>query len=112
MSKAPATERIAPEGLGSDPILGYAALTGVADEKVAIAAFNRGLIDRYIRTPAILLALFYGATLGASGAAVQALFANPTPLIAAAVIYVAILWPLVRLTAYVDARSRRMRLAR
>lgn len=42
----------------------------------------------------------------------QALFANPTPLIGAALIYVAILWPLVRLTAYVDARSRRLRTAR
>ncbi len=42
----------------------------------------------------------------------QALFANPTPLIGAAVIYIAILWPLVRLTAYVDARSRRLRTAR
>ena len=36
----------------------------------------------------------------------QALFANPTPLIGAALIYVALLWPLVRLTAYVDARGR------
>jgi len=42
----------------------------------------------------------------------QALFANPTPLIGAAIIYIAILWPLVRLTAYVDARSRRLRTAR
>lgn len=36
----------------------------------------------------------------------QALFANPTPLIGAALIYVALLWPLVRFTAYVDARGR------
>lgn len=42
----------------------------------------------------------------------QALFANPTPLIGAAVIYVALLWPLVRLTAYVDERSHRLRVAR
>ena len=42
----------------------------------------------------------------------QALFANPTPLIGAAVIYVAILWPLVRLTGYAEARSRRSRTAR
>jgi len=42
----------------------------------------------------------------------QALFANPTPLIGAAIIYIAILWPLVRLTAYVEARSRRLRTAR
>ena len=42
----------------------------------------------------------------------QALFANPTPLIGAAVIYVAILWPLVRLTGYAEARSRRARTAR
>ena len=45
-------------------------------------------------------------------AAIQALFANPTPLIAAAVIYVAILWPLVRLTAYIEARGQRLRFAR
>ena len=32
MSKAPATERKAAEALGTDPILGYAALPGVADE--------------------------------------------------------------------------------
>ena len=42
----------------------------------------------------------------------QALFANPTPLIGAAVIYVAILWPLVRLTGYAEVRSRRARTAR
>ena len=41
----------------------------------------------------------------------QALFANPTPLIGAAIIYIAVLWPLVRLTAYVDARSRRLQTA-
>lgn len=34
----------------------------------------------------------------------QALFANPTPLILAALIYVAILWPLVRLTAWLETR--------
>jgi uncharacterized circularly permuted ATP-grasp superfamily protein/uncharacterized alpha-E superfamily protein len=32
MSKGQATERVAADGLGSDPILGYAALPGVADE--------------------------------------------------------------------------------
>ena len=37
----------------------------------------------------------------------QALFANPTPLLGAALIYVAILWPLVRLTAWLEARSAR-----
>lgn len=37
----------------------------------------------------------------------QALFANPTPLIGAAAIYVALLWPLVRLTAWLEARSLR-----
>jgi polar amino acid transport system permease protein len=42
----------------------------------------------------------------------QALFANPTPLIGAAIIYVAILWPLVRLTAYLEGRSQRARVAR
>lgn len=37
----------------------------------------------------------------------QALFANPTPLIGAALIYVAILWPLVRLTGWLENRYRR-----
>ena len=32
----------------------------------------------------------------------QALFANPTPLLGAAIIYVAILWPLVRLTSWLE----------
>lgn len=32
----------------------------------------------------------------------QAIFANPTPLIGAAMIYVAILWPLVRLTGWLE----------
>lgn len=32
----------------------------------------------------------------------QALFANPTPLLGAALIYVAILWPLVRLTNWIE----------
>lgn len=34
----------------------------------------------------------------------QALFANPTPLIGAAVIYVALLWPAVRLTSRLERR--------
>lgn len=37
----------------------------------------------------------------------QALFANPTPLIGAAMIYVAILWPLVRLTSWLEQRFQR-----
>lgn len=37
----------------------------------------------------------------------QALFANPTPLIGAALIYVAILWPLVRLTGWLEHRVQR-----
>ncbi len=37
----------------------------------------------------------------------QALFANPTPLIGAALIYVAILWPLVRLTSWLEHRFQR-----
>jgi polar amino acid transport system permease protein len=37
----------------------------------------------------------------------QALFANPSPLIGAAAIYVILLWPLVRLTAWLEARSLR-----
>lgn len=36
----------------------------------------------------------------------QAMMANPTPLIGAAVIYLAILWPLVRLVGYLEARSK------
>lgn len=37
----------------------------------------------------------------------QALYANPSPLIAAAAIYIAILWPLVRLTSWLETRARR-----
>jgi len=37
----------------------------------------------------------------------QALFANPTPLIGAALIYVAILWPLVRLTGWLEHHFQR-----
>ncbi|PSJ62372.1 amino acid ABC transporter permease [Pseudaminobacter soli (ex Li et al. 2025)] len=37
----------------------------------------------------------------------QALMANPTPLIGAAIIYLAFLWPLVRLVSYLEARSKR-----
>ncbi|MDT8853957.1 amino acid ABC transporter permease [Paracoccaceae bacterium Fryx2] len=37
----------------------------------------------------------------------QALFANPTPLIGAALIYVAILWPAVRFTGWLETRLQR-----
>lgn len=37
----------------------------------------------------------------------QALFANPTPLIGAAILYVMILWPLVRLTGWLETRYGR-----
>ncbi len=37
----------------------------------------------------------------------QAIFANPTPLIGAAMIYVAILWPLVRLTSWLETRYQK-----
>lgn len=37
----------------------------------------------------------------------QALMANPTPLIGAAIIYVALLWPLVRFVGYLEKRSQR-----
>ena len=37
----------------------------------------------------------------------QALFANPTPLLGAALIYVAILWPLVRFTGWLETRFQR-----
>lgn len=36
----------------------------------------------------------------------QALYANPTPLIGAALIYLAFLWPMVRLVGYVERRNR------
>jgi len=36
----------------------------------------------------------------------QALMANPTPLIGAAIIYLAFLWPLVRLVGYLEERGR------
>lgn len=39
----------------------------------------------------------------------QALYANPTPLIGAALIYVAILWPLVRLTSWLEQHYQRSR---
>ncbi|WP_323022997.1 amino acid ABC transporter permease [Pararhodobacter sp.] len=37
----------------------------------------------------------------------QALFANPSPLIGAALIYIAILWPLVRLTGRLERHAKR-----
>lgn len=37
----------------------------------------------------------------------QALFANPTPLMVAAIIYLAILWPLVRFTGWLEQRLQR-----
>lgn len=37
----------------------------------------------------------------------QALFANPTPLMVAALIYLAILWPLIRLTGWLEHRLQR-----
>lgn len=37
----------------------------------------------------------------------QAMMANPTPLIGAALIYLAILWPLVRLVGYLEVRNQR-----
>lgn len=37
----------------------------------------------------------------------QALMANPTPLIGAAIIYLAFLWPLVRLVSHLEERSKR-----
>ena len=41
----------------------------------------------------------------------QALMANPTPLMGAAIIYLAILWPMIRLVGYLEVRSRRERSA-
>lgn len=37
----------------------------------------------------------------------QALFANPSPLIGAALIYIALLWPMVRFTAWLETRAQR-----
>ena len=37
----------------------------------------------------------------------QALFANPTPLLLAALIYIAILWPMVRLTGWLEQHFKR-----
>jgi polar amino acid transport system permease protein len=42
----------------------------------------------------------------------QALMANPTPLIGAALIYLAFLWPLVRLVNHLEQRGRRQSMAR
>lgn len=42
----------------------------------------------------------------------QALMANPTPLIGAAIIYFVILWPLVRLVGYLEKRSSAAKAAR
>jgi polar amino acid transport system permease protein len=42
----------------------------------------------------------------------QALMANPTPLIGAAVIYFAFLWPLVRLVSYLEERGKKQLTAR
>lgn len=36
----------------------------------------------------------------------QALMANPTPLVGAALIYLVFLWPLVRLVSYLEQRSK------
>jgi len=36
----------------------------------------------------------------------QALYANPSPLIGAALVYLAFLWPMVRLVGYVEKRSK------
>ena len=40
----------------------------------------------------------------------QALMANPTPLIGAAIIYLALLWPLVRIVGYLEARNQRLQM--
>ena len=37
----------------------------------------------------------------------QAMMANPTPLVGAAIIYLAFLWPLVRLVGYLEQRGKR-----
>jgi polar amino acid transport system permease protein len=42
----------------------------------------------------------------------QAMMANPTPLIGAAIIYLALLWPMVRLVSHLEERSKAQRVAR
>ena len=42
----------------------------------------------------------------------QALMANPTPLIGAAILYFLLLWPLVRLVGYLEKRSGQARIGR
>ncbi len=41
----------------------------------------------------------------------QAMMANPTPLIGAAIIYLAFLWPLVRLVSFLEERSKKQQTA-
>ena len=53
-----------------------AALASLRPVRRRIASWRRPLLVE-LRLPRALLALAYGATLGASGAAIQALFANP-----------------------------------
>jgi polar amino acid transport system permease protein len=36
----------------------------------------------------------------------QALYANPSPLIGAALVYLAFLWPMVRLVGYLEKRGK------
>ena len=36
----------------------------------------------------------------------QALMGNPTPLIGAALVYLVLLWPMVRLVGYLERRSK------
>jgi polar amino acid transport system permease protein len=42
----------------------------------------------------------------------QAMMANPTPLIGAAIIYLVMLWPMVRLVSHLEERSKLQRTAR
>lgn len=39
----------------------------------------------------------------------QAMFANPSPLISAALIYLALLWPMVRLVSWLEARGKQQK---
>jgi polar amino acid transport system permease protein len=41
----------------------------------------------------------------------QAMMANPTPLIGAAIIYLLMLWPMVRLVSFLEERSKTQRTA-
>ena len=48
----------------------------------------------------------YAGTVHFSSDDAQALYANPSPLIGAAIVYLLFLWPMVRLVGYLEKRSK------